>query len=99
VVRGAPGRIRRRHGESLRSRRGARRAVIAELPENWSDHVGRRVTMRWVNRDAERTHSEVFGVLQSVSDPEGDPVLKVMDKRGRSHTVRVKDIVAARVLG
>jgi hypothetical protein len=55
--------------------------------------------MRWVNRDAERTHSEVFGVLQSVSDPEGDPVLKVMDKRGRSHTVRVKDIVAARVLG
>jgi hypothetical protein len=55
--------------------------------------------MRWVNRDAEETHSELFGVLQSVSARDDEEVLKVMDKRGRSHTVRVRDIVAARVLG
>jgi hypothetical protein len=55
--------------------------------------------MRWENRDAEQTHSEVLGVLQSVSEREGDQVLKVMDKRGQSHTVRVTDIVAARVIG
>jgi hypothetical protein len=54
--------------------------------------------MRWMNRDAEQAHSEVFGVLQSVSEGDADPILKVMDKRGRSHTVRIKDIVAARVL-
>ncbi|MGH2699077.1 MAG: hypothetical protein ACRDJL_07750 [Actinomycetota bacterium] len=53
--------------------------------------------MRWLNRDEQETHSELFGVLQSVSEQDGEQILKVVDKRGQTHIVRVRDIVAARV--
>src|SRR5665809_151029 len=97
MVRGAPGRVRRSDGESLRARRGARRIVIAQLPKDWPNHIGRRVTMRWSNHDDGDTHSELYGVLQSVFESDGGQVLKVLDKRGQTHTVPVEDIVAARV--
>ncbi len=52
--------------------------------------------MRWLNHD-DGTQSELYGVLQSVFESDGGQVLKVLDKRGQTHTVRVKDIIAARV--
>ena len=53
--------------------------------------------MRWVNHDDVDTHSELYGVLQSVFESDGGQVLKVLDKRGQTHAVRVEDIVAARI--
>jgi len=53
--------------------------------------------MRWTNHDEAGTHSELFGVLQSVFESEGDQTLKVVDKRGETHIVKVADIVAARI--
>jgi hypothetical protein len=53
--------------------------------------------MRWLNHDDGDTHSELYGVLQSVSDSDAGQVLKVLDKRGQTHIVRVDDIVAARI--
>jgi len=53
--------------------------------------------VRWLNHDEADSHSELFGVVQSVFEIEGDQALKVMDKRGQTHTVKVADIVAARI--
>jgi hypothetical protein len=53
--------------------------------------------MRWRNHDEAETQSELYGVLQSVFESEGDQALKVMDKRGETFTVKVSDIVAARI--
>jgi len=53
--------------------------------------------MRWRNHDDEGTNSELYGVLQSVFESDGSQVLKVLDKRGQTHIVRVDDIVAARI--
>ena len=53
--------------------------------------------MRWLNRDDKGTQSELYGVLQSVFERDGGQVLKVLDKRGQTHIVRVEDIVAARI--
>jgi hypothetical protein len=56
------------------------------------------VTVRYLTRDAEDTHTELFGVLQGVAIEDGAQVLKVMDKRGRTHVVVAADIVAGRAL-
>jgi len=53
--------------------------------------------MRWLNHDENDTQSELYGVLQSADETEGGEVLTVLDKRGETHTVKVSDIVAARI--
>jgi hypothetical protein len=53
--------------------------------------------LRWLNHDEADSHSELYGVLQSVVDGEGSQALKIMDKRGQIHIVKVADIVAARI--
>ena len=53
--------------------------------------------MRWLNHDEEDTQSELYGVLQSAYESDGDEILKVLDKRGQTHTVKVSDVVAARI--
>jgi len=56
------------------------------------------VTLRYLTHDAEGSHTELLGVLQGVTVEDGAQVLKVMDKRGRSHVVAAADIVAGRAL-
>jgi hypothetical protein len=53
--------------------------------------------VRWLNRDEADSHSEAYGVLQSVIESDGGQALKIMDKRGQVHIAKVDDIVAARI--
>lgn len=67
-------------------------------PEDWSPYLGRKVTLRYVLREESNRHTELLGVLQRVATtPEGDPTIKVMDKRGWVHEVAQADIVATKI--
>ena len=55
--------------------------------------------MRYRLHDAEHEHTELLGVLQAVTaEPHGSQLLKVMDKRGKTHLVAANDIEEARIL-
>jgi hypothetical protein len=67
-------------------------------PEDWSPHLGRKVTLRYVLRGESNRHTELLGVLQGVgAGADGGSTIKVMDKRGWVHEVPQADIVAAKI--
>lgn len=71
---------------------------MAEPPQDWAPHLGRKVSLRYVLHGSTVPHTELVGVVQGLSaDPDGLPLIKVMDKRGQTHVVHQRDIVAAKV--
>lgn len=71
---------------------------MPEPPADWSPHIGRKVTMRYLIDDPEHPHTELVGVVQAVYETEhGEPMLKLLDKAGETHHVRRARIVAAKV--
>lgn len=71
---------------------------MAEPPQDWTPHLGRKVSLRYVLHDSSVPQTEVLGVVQALStESDGATVIKVMDKRGQTHVVYQRDIVAAKV--
>ena len=67
-------------------------------PADWTPHIGRKVTMRYRLDEPGGPHTELLGVLQAVDSSQGDRILlKIMDKRGRTHLVAASEVVAAKV--
>lgn len=64
----------------------------------WHGHLGRKVTVRYRLRgESMYGHTEVVGVVQSVTDDAGGRVT-IMDRKGASHVVRTSDVVASKVI-
>ena len=67
-------------------------------PDDWSPHLGKKVSLRYLLRREAGRHTELLGVLQSVgTDRQGASIIKVMDKRGWVHEVPHGDIVAVKI--
>jgi hypothetical protein len=71
---------------------------VAPTPHDWTPHIGRKVTMRYVLDDDAGTHTELIGVLQNVTRDKEGTRLKVRDRHGATHEIAAADVVAARVL-
>lgn len=71
---------------------------MAEPPPDWTAHLGRKVSLRYLLHDSAVPQTEVLGVVQALStDAEGLTVIKIMDKRGQTHAVYQRDIIAAKL--
>ncbi len=76
-----------------------RRAASRTPPslEEWRALLGRKVSLRYkLYQDPKYPESEVVGVVQSVGEPE-DGSLTILDRHGRSHSMKAEAIVAAKV--
>lgn len=81
-----------------------RRSAASKRPNapfssaEWHGHLGRKVSVRYRLRgESMYGHTEVVGVVQSVSDAEGGKVT-IVDRRGTSHVVRIPDVVANKLI-
>jgi hypothetical protein len=67
-------------------------------PEDWSPHLGRKVSLRYALPQEGSRHTELLGVLQGIGTTRtGASSIKVMDKRGWVHEVIQADILAAKI--
>ncbi|HVF54068.1 MAG TPA: hypothetical protein VNC78_10780 [Actinomycetota bacterium] len=65
--------------------------------EEWRGHLGRKVSLRYKLRDDPKyPFTELVGVVQSVGH-EDDGRVTIIDRNGRSHQVKVDDVVGAKL--
>jgi hypothetical protein len=65
--------------------------------EEWRSLLGRKVSLRYkLYEDPKYPESEVVGVVQSVGEPE-DGRLTILDRHGRTHSMKAAEIIAAKV--
>jgi hypothetical protein len=68
---------------------------VAEPPEDWGPHLGRKVSIRFrLHDDPEHSFSEAIGVIQSV-DP--DRSISIVKRDGAVVEVAQLDILAAKI--
>ncbi len=71
---------------------------VGKLPEDWTQLLGRKVSIRYRLHDGDHAFSEAIGVVQSVTPPGEDAArVTVVNRRGEARSVPIEDIVTTKV--
>jgi ribosome maturation factor RimP len=68
-------------------------------PEEWSEHLGRKISIRYkLHDDPAHGFSEAIGVVQSVRPNDaGVSELGILTRRGQTKFVPIDDVLAAKL--
>ena len=71
---------------------------MPEAPKDWSEHLGRKVSIRYRLHHSDHPFSEAVGVVAAVAPgPDGHTSLAILDRRGQTISVAASDILAAKL--
>ncbi len=71
---------------------------MPEFPKDWSEHLGRKVSIRYRLHDSDHPFSEAVGVVAAVAPgSDGHTSLAIVNRRGETLSVAASDILAAKL--